>query len=60
MCKGTVTIPFAVSMTRPGPNWFYQWRRMDERGHRLEEGTDKRLRCACCLREWAMRKGDRT
>lgn len=33
---------------------------MDERGHRLEEGTDKRLRCAYCLREWAMRKGDRT
>ncbi len=25
---------------------------MDERGHHLEEGADKRLRCTRCLREW--------
>ncbi len=27
---------------------------MDVRGHHLEEGTDKRLRCTHCLREWRM------
>lgn len=27
---------------------------MDVRGHHLEEGADKRLRCTCCLREWRM------
>ncbi len=33
---------------------------MDVRGHHLEEDQGKRLRCTHCLREWSMRKGDRT
>ncbi len=32
---------------------------MDERGHHLEEGADKRLRCTRCLREWRVLRRSR-